>query len=158
MARMGLAMRDDPPKTIDVAARAWGPSRDSFALSLESAPLREDASVTSNLSVVLRNEAQVARTLSLTDWLFLYRVELTGPDGNPVSQSAFGREMLNPERGKERFERTFPPEGVMEAQIPLGSLFDLRARGEYRAVVSCELPGIGELRSNPVTIAISRRQ
>jgi hypothetical protein len=158
MARMGLAMRDDPPKTIDISSRPWGTSRDGFALSLDSAPLREDASVTSNLSVVLRNEAPTARTLSLPAWLFLYRVELTGPDGNPVPASAFGREMLNPERGKERFERTLPPEGVIEAQIPLGSLFDLRAPGEYRATVSCELPGIGELRSNPVTLAISGRQ
>lgn len=155
---MGLAMRDDPPKTIDVASRAWGTSHSDFSLSLESAPLREDASVTSNLSVVLRNEMAVARTLSLPAWLFLYRVELTGPDGSPASLSAFGREMLNPERGKERFERTIPPEGVTEAQIPLGSLFDLRAAGEYRAVVSCELPDVGELRSNPVTITISGRQ
>ena len=155
---MGLAMRDDPPKTIDVSSRPWGPSRDGFALSLESAPLREDASVTSNLSVVLRNEMAVARALSLPPWLFLYRVELTRPDGNPASLSAFGREMLNPERGKERFERTIPGEGVTEAQIPLGSLFDLRAPGEYRAVVSCELPEIGELRSNTVAITISGRQ
>jgi hypothetical protein len=158
MARMGLAMRDDPPKTINVASRAWGPSRGGFALSLESAPLREDASVTSNLSVVLRNEMEVARTLSLPGWLFLYRVELTGPDGNPASLSAFGREMLSPERATERFERTFPPEGVMEAQIPLGSLFDLRAAGDYGAAVSCQVPDIGELRSNPVTITISGRQ
>ena len=158
MARMGLAMRDDPPRTIDISSRAWGPSRDGFAMSLESAPLREDASVTSNLSVVLRNEGAVARTLSLPGWLFLYRVELTGPGGHPVPLSAFGREMLNPERGKERFERTLPPESVTEAQIPLGSLFDLRVSGEYHAVVSCELPGIGELRSNPVAISISGRQ
>ncbi len=158
MARMGLAMRDDPPKTIDISSRAWGPSRDGFTLSLESAPLREDSTVTSNLSVALRNEQGVPRTLSLPGWLFLYRVQITGPNGASVPLNAFGREMLNPERGKERFERTFPPEGVMEAQIPLGSLFDLRAPGDYRIDVSCDLPGIGELRSNQVTITISGRQ
>jgi hypothetical protein len=158
MARMGLAMRDDPPKTIDVSARAWGPSRDGFALSLDTVPLREDASVTSNLSVVLRNEGAVERKLSLPGWLFLYRVKITGPEGGDVPLSAFGREMLNTERGKERFDRTFPPEGMMDAQIPLGSLFDMRVPGEYRVEVSCEVAGVGELRSNPVTITISGRQ
>jgi hypothetical protein len=158
MARMGLAMRDDPPKTIDISSRTWGPSGGGFALSVDTVRLREDASVTSNLSVVLRNEEGVERKLSLPGWLFLYRVKITGPEGGDVPLSAFGREMLNPERGKERFDRTFPPEGMMDAQIPLGSLFDMRAPGEYRAEVSCEAPGIGELRSNPVTITISGRQ
>lgn len=154
LARMGLSVRDDPKRVIDVAARQWGPVVDGLALSIESVLLREDRSVMSNLSVVLRNAGDEPKSLVVPGWLFFFHVELTGPEGQPAPMSPFGKELLKPSRRTERIEVTLAPGGITETQIPIGSIFDMRAQGEYRVAAWCELPGGAKLNSNTIVIAV----
>jgi hypothetical protein len=154
LAKMGLSMRDDPKRVIDVAARQWGEPVDGLALSLEPVLLREDRQVMSNLSVVLRNAGQETKSLEVPGWLFFLLVELTAPDGRAVPLSPFGAELLKPSRRTERIAVNLAPGGMVETQIPIGSIFEMRASGEYRASVSCELPGGAALRSNSTALVV----
>jgi hypothetical protein len=154
MAKMGLSMRDDPVRVIDVGARQWGEPANGFVLSVESVVLKEDRGVLSNLSVVLRNISAETRSLVVPGWMFFLHVELTGPDGNPVPMSPFGRELLRPERRTEKIPVTLAPGAHVETQIPIGSFFDMRARGVYHVVVWCEPAGGSAVRSNSLAIPV----
>ena len=90
LAKMGIMVRDDPPKVIDVAARSWGDPVDGFVLSIEQIAHDENAPPT--LSVVLRNVSPAAQTLAIPGWLHYYHFDMTAP------LSPFGRELLKPER------------------------------------------------------------
>ncbi len=151
---MGLSVRDDPKRVVDPETRQWGASVGGFALSIESVLLREDRSVMSNLSVVLRNVSDATKSLVVPGWLFFFQVEMTGPDGTPVQVSPFGGELLKPSRRTDRIEMTLAPGGLTETQIPVGSVFEMRAKGEYRIAVWCELPGGAKLHSNRIAIAV----
>jgi hypothetical protein len=147
LAKMGLTVRDDPPKTIDVAARTWGEALDGFALSVEQIP-QEDAGAPPSLSVVLRNVSAAPQTLTVPGWLAFYRMEMD------AERSAFGRELLKPERHRERVTVTLAPGQPVDTQIPIGSLFVLKRGAEYRVQVSCTLPGGSVLTSNSVAIRV----
>ena len=151
---MGLSVRDDPKRVVDPETRHWGTPVDGFALSIESVLLREDRSVMSNLSVVLRNVSDATNSLVVPGWLFFFHVEMTGPDGLPVPVSPFGGELLKPSRRTERIEVTLAPGALTETQIPVGSLFEMRSKGEYGIQVWCELPGQARLHSNRISVAV----
>lgn len=144
---MGLTVRDDPPRVIDVAARQWGPSVDGFALSIETIA-QEERGAPPVLSVVLRNVGNFTQTLSAPSWLVFFPVQTT------AEPTLFGRELLKPERQTMRVTSTLAPGEFFETQLPVGSLFDLRARGEYPAQVSCTLPDGATLLSNKIAIRV----
>jgi hypothetical protein len=154
MAKMGLSMRDDPKRVIDPGARQWGAPAEGLALSIESVLLREDRSVMSNLSVVLRNVGTETKSLVVPGWLFFFQVELTGPDGNATPLSPFGNELLKPSRRTDSIAVTLAPGELTETQIPIGSIFEMRARGDYGVAAWCELPGGAVLHSNPIAISV----
>jgi len=151
---MGLSVRDDPKRVVDPETRQWGSPVDGFALSIESVLLREDRSVMSNLSVVLRNVSAASKSLVVPGWLFFFHVEMTGPDGTPVPVSSFGGELLKPSRRTERIDVTLAPGALTETQIPVGSIFEMRAKGEYQIEAWCELPGEARLQSNQISITV----
>jgi hypothetical protein len=140
LAKMGLTVRDDPPKVIDVGARVWGEVVDDFALSIEQIP--------DSLSVVLRNIGASPRTLAIPGWLAFFKIEIGAP------LTPFGRELLKPERQTERINRTVGPGELVETQIPIGSLFVLKQAAAYRTQVSCTLPDGQALLSNTISIAV----
>ncbi len=144
---MGLTVRDDPPRVIDPASRVWGENADSFALSIEPIP-QEQRDAPPSLSVVLRNVGSISQTLSAPSWLLFFDVDI------PAEPSLFGQELLKPERQTMRVTSTLGPGELFETQIPVGSLFDLRAKGEYPARVSCTLPDGAKLISNRVILSV----
>jgi hypothetical protein len=147
LAKMGIMVRDDPPKVIDVAARTWGDAMDGFALSIEQIP-HGDEDAPPSLSVVLRNVGDAAQTLEIPGWLHFYHFDLTAP------LSPFGRELLKPERSSERLTVTLQPGETVDTQVPIGSIFTMKQKGEYRTRVSCTLPGGGALLSNTIAISV----
>ncbi len=135
---MGLTVRDDPPRVIDPAARAWGAAADGFALSIDPTP--------DGLSIVLRNVGTAPRTLVVPGWLAFYRIEIDAPP------TPFLRELLKPERRTERVTVTLAPGELTETQAPLGSLFALKENKEYRVRVSCTLPDDATVVSNTIML------
>jgi hypothetical protein len=154
LARMGLSVRDDPKKVIDPEARQWGSPADGYALSIEPVLLREDRTVMSNLSVVLRNGSDAVKSLVVPGWLFFFHVEMMGPDGSRVPASSFGDELLKLSRRTQRIDVTLAPGALTEMQIPVGSIFEMSAKGEYRIEAWCELPGGARLSSNRISVTI----
>ena len=99
LANMGLVLRDDPPKVIDMTGRQWGQSVDGLALSVREIP-QEDPAQQTVLSVVIRNEGPEPKTLIVPGWLFFYELQLDAP------LTAYGSQLLKPERRTERMEVT----------------------------------------------------
>jgi hypothetical protein len=151
MAGLGLIVRDDPKKVIDLTVREWGPEVDGLVLSIGEIP-HEDPDAQAAVSLVLRNVGVTARSLVVPGWLFFYRFEILGLDESPAALSSFGRELLKPARRTERVEVALGPREFTETQIPIGSMFSLSGRVKYRVVASCA-PFEGVLvRSNEIVI------
>jgi hypothetical protein len=154
MAKMGLSVRDDPPKVVDLTIRSWGEPADGLVLSVYEIP-RYDREALPRISVVIRNIGQERKTLTVPGWLFFYHFEVLLPDDSPAPLSPFGRELLKPARRTENLAVPLDPGEFQEAEIPIGSLFNLRARGRYVVSVGC-IPDLatGEVtfRSNRITI------
>jgi hypothetical protein len=150
LAKMGLSVRDDPPKVIELTGRAWGDTVDGLALSVRQAP-NDDSSAVPALSVVLRNVGATPRRLTTPGWLFFFRIDMLGPDGAPASLTPFGRELLRPERNTEKTTVALAPGEATETLLPVGSIFAMRAKGRYRVEASCQPPDAASaLRSNSV--------
>ncbi|MDE3196601.1 MAG: hypothetical protein KGN84_09675, partial [Acidobacteriota bacterium] len=96
------------------------------------------------LSVVIRNVSGEAKSLKIPGWLHFYNIELN------ASMSAFGRELMKPDRRGAITEATLAPGALSETQIPVGSIFMMRRGDRYTAQVSCTLPDGATLRSNTI--------
>ncbi len=98
------------------------------------------------LSVVIRNNSPERKTFTVPGWLFFYELQSTLP------LTAYGRELLKPERRTEHIEVTLGPGEARETDLPLGSLYDLRTRGHSRVRVSCRLQDGVVLLSNEIVV------
>lgn len=140
LAGMGLILRDDPPKVIDLEGREWGPAAEGLALSIRSrSPV---------LSVVLRNVSPAPISLTIPGWLFFYEIHTSAP------LSPYGKALFQPERRTEKLSVVLKPGEATETEIPLELLF-VHPRG-HRVSVSCELPDGTRLDSNAVVIPPAR--
>jgi hypothetical protein len=158
MAKMGLAVRDDPPKVIDFAARQWGPPANGWTLSVKAIPAAESGDSPS-LSIVIRNVGPQTQTLTIAvskndrTWIHFYTVELQEANGRAVPLAAFGRTALDPARRAELFEAELAPGAWNETVLPLGSFFNVRGNNNnLRAAASATLsPGLA-LQSNTTQV------
>ncbi len=151
---MGLIVRDDPPKVVDLSVREWGAPTEGLALSIREVP-HADPDAQAAVSVVLRNVGTATKSLTIPGWLFFYRFEVrdnSEPGGTPAALSPFGRELLKPSRRTERLEIALAPGEATETQIPIGSLFNMPGKGRNRVRVSCEPAGGVVLQSNEIII------
>ena len=121
LAKMGLSVKDDPPKVVDVAARAWGEIRHGLSLSI-CAVDDHNPEALPHVSVVLQNVSSESKRLSIPDWALFYRFEVSEPDGTQVPTSPFGLALLHELRPKLK-DLLLAPGELVEAQIPIGSLF-----------------------------------
>lgn len=138
LAQMGLTVRDDPPKVIDVANRIWSDPVDGITLSA--------AQVDDRISVVIRNVGTETATFKVNGWLAFYQVEMD------AELTPFGRELLKPERQTERLTVTLKPGELLDNELPVVSLFALREGSGYYARVSCTLPSGAKLTSNTIRL------
>jgi hypothetical protein len=150
MAKMGLSVRDDPPRVVDLSIRQFGETRDGLALSILQIPL-EDREALASVSVVLRNVSQEPKAFTIPGWLAFYRMEVRLPDGSPAGLKPFGRALANAERRKESLNVTLAPGALNETEVPLGSIFNLRAGVGYTVKAFCE-PGGTLLESNEIVV------
>jgi hypothetical protein len=149
LAKMGLIVRDDSPRVIDMTGREWGEPADGLALSIREGK-KDDPGQLPVLSVVMRNAGPERKALTIPGWLFFY--EITVSNAQPT---AYGRELMKPERRTERIELTLGPGDATETDLPIGLLYEMRARGTYRVRVSCHLPDGVTLRSNEIAVGYS---
>jgi hypothetical protein len=145
LANMGLILRDDPPKVIDMTGREFGEAVNGLELSIREFP-KEDASEHAVLSVVIRNREREKKVFTVPGWLFFYEVQIDAP------LSGYGDQVLKPERKTERFEVTLAANEAKETDVPLGLLYDLRAGGDYRVRVSARLADGAVLTSNEIVV------
>jgi hypothetical protein len=145
LANMGLILRDDPPKVIDMTGREFGEAVNGLDLSIREFP-KEDPGEHAVLSVVIRNREREKKTFVVPGWLFFYNVLIDVP------LSGYGEQVLKPERKTERFEVTLAPNEAKETDVPLGLLYDLRAGGDYRMRVSAGLADSAVLTSNEIVV------
>jgi hypothetical protein len=93
----------------------------------------------------MKNESATAKTLSVPAWIHYFQIE--GLDLTP-----YGRSVLDPSRTAKKADVTLAPSGVVEAELPIGRIYMMRAPGDYSIQVSCRLPDGNILRSNRIEI------
>lgn len=147
---MGLTVRDDPKKVVDVAGRKWGEPVDGLALSVLLSGRRHDDEPAS-VSVAIHNRGPREQRLLTHGWLNYFRVSVVGSAGVAAPLTAYGSELMKPERLPASAEVVLAPGEAVEADIPIGLLFEMR-RGEFRVQASCDAPGGGEIASNEILV------
>lgn len=145
MAKLGLTVRADPPRKIDMAGREWGDPVDGLVLSIRQIA-KEDPAELASLSIVVKNGGDTPHTISVPGWLFFYEIEMNAP------LTPWGRESLKPERKAPPLVLTLGPGDATETELPLGSLYEIQRGGSYRVRVSTRLHEITLLRSNEIVI------
>lgn len=146
LAQMGLVLRDDPPKVIDMTGREWGEAVDGLALSIRELR-RDDPREVAGISVVMKNEGTGTRAFSIPPWIFFYKIE-------GLELTPYGRQLMSPDRKGKDIEVTLGPGAAIETDLPLGTIYKFSATGNHKLQVSCELPGHAVLRSNELTIQV----
>ena len=146
LANMGLVIRDDPPKVIDLTGREWGAEVNELALSIRELP-REDARQVTGISVVMRNAGSEPQRLNIAPWVFFYKIE-------GLELTAYGRQFINAGPKEKNIDLTLGPGDAVETDLPLSTLYNMRAPGEYTVQVACTLPSGAELRSNSIVIRV----
>jgi len=146
LANMGLVLRDDPPRVIDMAGREWGEPADGLALSIRELK-REDPRQVAGISVVIKNEEPRSRILNVPPWIFF--CEIDGLELTP-----YGRQLMSPDRKGKNIEVKLDPNGAIETDLPVATIYNMRGGGEYQVQVSCRLPDQTVLRSNEITIRV----
>jgi len=147
LANMGLILRDDPPKVIDMKGREFGAAVNGLDLSIREFP-KEDPREQAVLSVVIRNREREKKTFVVPGWLFFYEVQIDAP------LSGYGDQVLKSERRTERFEVKLAANEAKETDVPLGLLYDLRAGGAYRVRVSARLADGAVVTSNEIVVRV----
>jgi hypothetical protein len=133
LANMGLVLRDDPPKVIDLTGREWGEPAGDLVLSI-----REQEA---GISVVMKNLGTDPRTLTVPPWIFFYKVE-------GLELTPYGRQLMSPDQKRKNVEVTLRPGDAIETDLPISKVYNLR--GKLR--VACQLADGTVLRSNEITI------
>jgi len=146
LAKMGLVIRDDPPKVIDMAGREWGEAVNGLALSIRELP-REDAGSVAGISVVMKNGGPGPQTLNVPAWIHYFAIEGLEP-------TPYGRSLLDSARTTVKADVTLVAGGAIEAELPLGRICNISAPGVYPMRVSCLLPDQSVLRSNRLEIRV----
>ena len=147
LAKMGLTLRADPPRKIHVEGREWGPEVDGILLSIREIRT-DDPDQLRSISVIMKNAGSTRRDLTIPGWMHFYAVE------TPARLSAFGSQLLKPERRRENIEITMNPGDATETDVPVGSLYNMGARGDYPVQVSCTLPNGASVRSNRIVVHV----
>jgi len=143
LANMGLVLRDDPPKIIDMTDRIWGDAVDGLALSIRELP-RDDEGRVTGISVVIRNAGPEPRTL---DGPLASRYQVEG-----ASLSAYGRKVADSSPPARPAPVTLGPSGANEAELPIATTHEIRSRGDYRLSVSLSVSDRAMLRSNELHV------
>ena len=147
---MGLTVRDDPKKVVDVAGRTWGAAVDGLALSLLLSARKHDDEPQS-VSVAIHNRSPHEQRLLTRGWLNYFRVSVVDAQGVSVEMTPYGRESMKPERLPAASEVVLEPGQALEADIPIGLLYEMRS-GEFRVQAKCDAPGGGVITSNEIQV------
>lgn len=147
---MGLTVRDDPKKVVDVAGRTWGQPVDDIALSMQL-KAKEDPEELPAVSVAIRNVGAARRTLRTRGWLEFLKVTVRDSSGTDAELTSYGREITKPEHAPSPKEVELEPGEATEADIPIGSIY--RMKGKYRVQASCTTPEGGRSVSNEIEVS-----
>jgi len=137
---MGLVLRDDPPKVIDLTGREWGEPSAGLALSIRELK-REEPGHVAGISVVMKNLGTDPRTLTVPPWIFFYKIE--GMELTP-----YGRQLMDPSQKRKTADVTLGPGEAIETDLPIAKIYSLKEKIR----VACQLPDGTALRSNQITI------
>ena len=140
LANMGLVLRDDPPKVIDLTGREWGEPAGGLTLSIRELK-REDTEQVAGISVVMKNLGTDSRTLTIPPRIFFYQAE-------GLELTPYGRQLMNPDQKRKLVEVKLGPGEAIETDLPIAKIYNLR--GKLR--ITCQLPEGTVLRSNEITI------
>jgi hypothetical protein len=95
----------------------------------------------------MRNDGSAAQRLNVPPWTFFYNI-------HGLELTPYGRQLMNagPKTGNTNV--MLGSGDAIETELPLSTMYNMRALGEYRVQVSCALPGGQEMRSNEIAVRV----
>jgi hypothetical protein len=114
LANMGLVIRDDPPKVIDLTGREWGPEVDGLVLSIRELP-REDPRQVTGVSVVTKNTSSEPKRFSIPPAAFFYRI-------HGLELTPFGRQFFSSAPKGQNTVMTLAAGEATETDLPLSTM------------------------------------
>ena len=153
MAKMGLSVRDDPKKEVDVASRLWGEPVNGLALSV-LLKAKEDPDELPSVSIAILNRGNETKRLMTRGWLNFFHVSVMDPAGAGAPPTSYGAELMKPERQLALSDVVLTPGEAIEADIPIGSIYSMREGDVYRVQASCDVPGGGRVISNKIQVKV----
>jgi hypothetical protein len=151
MAKMGLSVRDDPKKEVDVTGRTWGEPVHGLSLSL-LLKTKEDPDELPAVSIAILNRGSDTKRLMTRGWLNFFHVSVTDRADAAAPPTSYGAELMKPERQPALSEVVLAPGDAVEADIPIGSIYSMQKGDMYRVYTSCEAPGGGVVKSNEIQL------
>lgn len=142
LAKMGLVLRDDAPKVIDMTGREWGEPVGGLVLSIRELK-REDPKQLAGISVVMKNQGTAPITLNVPPWIFYYKIE-------GLELTPYGRQLMAGDQKRQLVDVTLRSGDAIETDLPIAKIYNL----QEKIRVSCQLPDGTVLRSNEITIPI----
>lgn len=150
LANLGLVLRDDPPKVVDLTGREWGETVNGIALSIRQIP-KHDPAEQAVLSAVIRNAGADRKTFIVPGWLFFFEAEVTSSEGLEVPRTFYGNQLQNTKGKTERLQASLAAGEAKETDLPLGAIYALRSGSNYRVRVRCRLDA-GVIASNEIEV------
>jgi len=149
---MGLSVRDDPKKEVDIAGRIWGEPVAGLALSVALKP-QEDPDALPTVSVAIHNRSVETQRLMTRGWLNFFQMTVLAPNNTVAAFTPYGALSMQPERQPEPSAVNLAPGEAIEADIPIGAIYEMRRTGrDYRVKATCEAPGGGQIVSNELMV------
>lgn len=121
--------------------RSWGVERDGFAVSIAASSLEPQADDSLRIEVALRNTGAEAKSLKVGSWLSFFSLSILKPDGSEARLSNFGKRQTEAADAAPTHDVMLEPDQVIEADLPVGALYEFRQRGVYQVVGSCQATG-----------------
>ena len=119
--------------------RSWGSEQDGFALSIAASSLHPTSDDGLRVEVALRNMSPQPKTIQVGAWLRFFSLSIHRPDGSEAQLTSFGKRQIEAAENAPVRTVVLSPGEIMEADLPVGALYDWRQPGIYRVAGKCQL-------------------
>ena len=118
--------------------RSWGPEQDGVAISIAASSLEPTPDDSLRIEVALRNMSQETKSIQVGPWLRFFSLDIRQPNGSEIPLTSFGMRQFEAAATAPARTINVMPGEIVEADLPVGALYDWKQPGAYRVIGKCE--------------------
>lgn len=117
--------------------RSWGPEVDGFSISIAANSVKPTPDDPLRIEIALRNTGATPREISVRPWLIFFPIQISDSEGHPASLNKFGQRQMEAAQATGARPLTLPGGETLEADIPIGALYNWRPGTIYTLYGHC---------------------